>query len=291
MPQLKTTLATIVWVLSACSSHTPGPEVAPSPSQQKSAETTNRSSPRNSIWEFTPSEKSNVYRSTTTAIIHEVSTGGTRADTVKLNTRFTIRFNQFQTPTTVSGHIDNATVTQTRGPNSEANNPSPGIDFTGEVTNGELTVRPSTNQAECVSPVSSSLGEIRSVISTFSRTLSLASVWTDSISATTCTSSSISTTLKALRSYRVLGEANYFGTQVLVLERTEITNFSGSGNQEQHQVEIRGIGTGTTRIYLDRTTGNTVAVENTQKVDTEVRSSGRLRHFIQDVTQKIELIL
>jgi hypothetical protein len=93
-----------------------------------------------------------------------------------------------------------------------------------------------------------------------------------------------------VRSYRVLGEATYSATRVVVLERTEATNFTGSGSQEQHQVEVTGVGTGTSRIYLDSTTGNTVAVENTQKVDTTIRSSGRLQHFIQDITQKVELI-
>jgi hypothetical protein len=93
-----------------------------------------------------------------------------------------------------------------------------------------------------------------------------------------------------VRSYRVLGETTFSATQVVIIERTETTRFNGIGSQEQHQVEIKGVGGGTSRIYVDRSTGNTIAVESTQKVDTIIRSSGREQHFIQDITQRIRLV-
>jgi hypothetical protein len=74
-----------------------------------------------------------------------------------------------------------------------------------------------------------------------------------------------------------------------MIERTEVSHFSGSGSQQQHQVEIEGEGTGISKIYLDINNGATLAVENNQKVETRIKSSGRLQHFVQDITQQIQL--
>lgn len=291
MPQSKTSLAALIWVLSACSSHIPSPEVAPYPSLPEPAETTtNPITSTVSLWEFAPSEKSYTYQSTTSITIHEISPISARTDTVKLNTRFTINLNQLQTPTTISGHLDSVTVTRTTGPRLDLSNPTSGINFSGEITANGLILKLTTTQADCTSPLTSVLGEVRPVITSRPKTLSLTTVWTDSISALTCSGTGMPTTLRVIRSYRVLGQTTYSATQVVALERTETTNFNGSGSQEQHQVELTGVGIGTSRIYLDRITGNTVAVESTQKVDTAIRSSGRLQHFVQDITQKIQLV-
>lgn len=290
MSRSNISLAGFIWLLTACTSHTSGPEVAPYPSQPKPAETTAHTSSTNTTWEFIPSEQSHIYRSTSYTVVHEVSTTKPRVDTLKLNTHFSINLNQLQNPTTISGYIDSATVAQNSGLTSQLNNPQSRIGLTGEIEGGEVRLKLSADQGECSSPITPILGEIRPLITTHSKALSLTSAWTDSISAVTCSGSGIPTTLKIVRSYRVLGEETYSATQVLLIERIEATNFNGSGSQEQHQVEIKGIGIGTSRIYLDRTTGATVAVESTQKIDTIIRSSGRLQHFIQNITQKIELV-
>lgn len=290
MSRQKTSLASLICFLTACASHTPGPEVTPYPSQPRPTETTIRTNPTNTTWEFAPSEQNHTYQSTSYTIIHEVSSIRLRVDTLKLNTHFTLNLNQVQTPTIVSGYIDTVTIAQSSGPSSQLNNSSSRIGFTGKITDGELTLKLSTNQAECIFPMASILGEIRPVITPHPRALSLTSAWTDSISAVTCSGTGILTTLKAVRSYRVLGETTYSAAQVLVIERTEAIHFNGSGSQEQHQVQIEGVGTGSSRIYLDITNGATIAVESAQKVETAIRSSGRLQRFIQDITQKIESV-
>jgi hypothetical protein len=288
MSQLKTSSASLIWFLTACTAHTPSPEVTPYPSQPRSAETIPHTNPANSRWEFAPSEQHHSYQSTSYTIIHELSAIRPRVDTLQLNTHFTVHFDELQTPATISGHIDSMTTAQNIPLSSKLNNPLSRVEFTGQIENGELTLELSPNQADCSSPMTSILGEIRPAITTHSRQVSRTSVWTDSISTVTCSGNGIPTTLKTVRSYRVLGETIHSQTQVLIIERTEATHFNGSGSQEQHQVQIEGIGTGISRIYLDTTTGATIGVENTQKIDTTIRSSGRVQHFIQDITQRIE---
>jgi len=179
---------------------------------------------------------------------------------------------------------------QISGQNSNANNVISGINFSGQISDTGLTLKLPATQSECSSPLVSILGEIRPVITTHPKTLSPGSVWTDSVSAFSCSGAGIPTTLKVIRSYRVLGEAIYSQTQVVVLERREATSFNGTGSEQQHQVEVTGVGTGTSRIYLDSTTGDAIAVESTQKIDTAVKSSGRLQRFVQDISQKIKLV-
>lgn len=291
MLQPKKSLASFIWVLSACSSHIPAPETVPYPSLPERAESTsNRISSTVNRWEFTPSEQSQTYQSTTNIIVHEISAIRSRSDTLILNTRFHINLNERQTPTIISGYIDSITATQTTGPNSQLNNPVSRISFTGGITAGELTLKLTTIEAGCTSPLTSMLGEIRPVITSHPKILSLTSTWTDSISTLACSGTEIPTTLGIIRSYRILGEMTYSTTRVVAIERTETTNFNGSGSQDRHQVEITGVGTGTSRIYVDATTGNTIAVESTQKIDTLIRSSGRLQHFVQDITQRIKLV-
>ena len=291
MPQRKTSLASLIFLLCACSSRTPRPEVAPYPSLPEPTETTtNRISSAAKLWEFIPSEQSYTYQSVTNMIVHEISTIRSRTDTLKLNTRFRIKLSQRQNSTIVSGYIDSVLIEQAARQDSEVNNATSEIGFGGEVTDARLTLKLATNQPECSSPLTSILGEIRPIILFHPTTLSLTSVWTDSVSASSCSGAGIPTTLKIIRSYRVLGETTYFTTQVVVLERTETASFNGAGSQTQHQVEITGMGTGSSRIYLDKITGNTIAVESIQKIDAAIKSSGRLQHFVQDITQKIKLV-
>lgn len=289
MSRQKTSLASLIWVLTACASHTPAPEVSPHPSQPITTETT-QIDPTKRMWQLVPSKQRHTYRSISYTIIHDVAAPKPRTDTLTLNTYFTLDVNQLQTPTTISGYIDSVIAAQTSARTSRLDNPSSRVGFIGEITDGELTLKLSTNQAECTSRMTPVLGEIRPVITTYSQTLSLSSTWTDSISAMTCSGSEIPTTLKVIRSYRVLGETTHSTIQALVIERSEATHFNGSGNHDHHQVQIEGVGTSTSRVYLNITNGATIAVESTQKVDTAIRSSGRVQHFTQDIKQKIELV-
>jgi hypothetical protein len=197
--------------------------------------------------------------------------------------------NQLQDPTTISGSIESAEIRQNSQPSLQLNNSSPRAEFTGKVSRGEVTFKLLSNQTECSSPNASILGEIRPVITSHPRVISLSSTWADSTTAVTCSGNGIPTTLRVIRSYRVLGEGTYSRGQALLIERTETTQFSGSGTQEQHQVQIEGTGTGLSKIYLSTRNGTTMAIESTQRIETVIRASGRLQRYIQDITQRIEL--
>jgi hypothetical protein len=287
MSQLRISSAGLICFFIGCASHTSSPGTAPSPSPI-SAEPTVRTSSPNSTWEFAPSERTNTYRSTSYTIVHEASNTRPRIDTLKLDTHFVVSLNQLQIPTTISGYIESAVITQGSQPGLQLNN-SPRTSFTGEVTDSELTLKLSANQSECTSPTTSILGEIRPAITSHPRVISLTSTWTDSTSANTC-SGGLPTIFKVVRSYRALGETTYSRTQALLIERTETTQFSGSGSQEQHQVQIEGVGTGTSKIYLDTRNGAMIAVESTQRIETVIKASGRLQRYVQDITQKIERV-
>jgi hypothetical protein len=289
MLRQKTSLASLLYLLTACTSHTPGPEVTPSPSQPPSSRGETPTLSPSSSWEFHPSEQNHQYRSTSYVVIREISATQPRADTLRVSTHFTISLNQLLTPIAISGYIDSVTTTQNGVPTFQLNNVLTKPEFTGTATPNQLVLNLSTNQVQCSSPIASILGEIRPVVTTHPRSLSLKSTWTDSVSTVTCSGIGIPTTLKAIRSYRVLGETSYSAIRALVLERTEVSHFSGTGSQQRHQVQIEGEGTGTSRIYLDINNAVTLAVENNQKVETRIKSSGRLQHFVQDITQKIEL--
>jgi hypothetical protein len=289
MSGLKNSLTILISVLTACTSHTAGPGVTPYPPQPGPSETVTRIIPTNSTWQFAPSEQTHTYQSTSYTVIHEVSAVRPHTDTVKLSTHFTIKLNQVETPTIISGYIDSVTVIGNSGPTIPLNQPQSRVGFTGEVRDGVLTLKLSAGQADCTSSMTPILGEIRPVITTHATTLSLTSVWTDSISTITCSGSVVPTSLNAVRSYRILGETTYSGIQALVIERTEATRFNGAGSQGQHQVQIEGIGKATSRIYLAIADGATIAVENTQEIDTTIRSSA-VQRFVQEITQKIQRI-
>src|SRR6188474_2200434 len=101
MSQLRISSVGLICLFVGCTSHTPSPGTAPSPSPISVEPTTRISSP-NSTWEFAPSERTNTYRSTSYTIIHETSNTRPRIDTLKLETRFVVSLNQLQTPTTIS---------------------------------------------------------------------------------------------------------------------------------------------------------------------------------------------
>jgi hypothetical protein len=286
MPRHQTVLASLLLVITACASRGPAPEVIPSPSEVISTGSTVTTSSR-TTWKFALREQKHAYHSTSYAVIREVTPATSRIDTVRLATYFTLNLNQLQTPTAISGYIDSITVERA----SETSTTRSRTDFTGSIIAGQLRLSLPADKPECTSPISATLGEIRPVIMTLPQTLSLASSWRDSISTATCSSIGIPTLLSIIRSYRVVGEGNYATAPVLILNRTEAIHFSGDGHQEQHQVHIEGTGTGSTRVYIDLSNGTIVGIENTQKIETSITSSGVTHQFIQDVTHKIDSTL
>lgn len=291
MPRQRIGLVGFIYILTACASHIPAPETTPSSSGSTLAGTATPTFLSRGPWIFSTQEEPHKYQSTSHTIIHELLAPILHIDTVSLGTSFVINLSRPRGLATIFGYINSVTIRSTVRFSTENSKLALPIGFTGTVTAGELTLNLSDNQLECVSPASSILGEVRPVIVTYPSPLFPASAWTDSISATACSGPGIPTTIKSVRSYRVTGEATHASIHTLVIERTESTRFSGSGVQGHHQVQIEGFGTGSSRIYLDINTGTVTATETFEKVNLMVKSSGQVRHYIQEVTQKVELAL
>lgn len=289
MSKQKTWLANGLCILTACTSHTPAPEIIPSPrSTLPSAETPPLES--TGSWTFTTSSQIHRYRSRSITTINETPARKSRADTIRLDTYFTISLSPLHSTTTIAGQIDSLLLSSNaKIPVNQSRIRLP-IPFTGNLADKVLILRPSESQPECASPVTTILGEIRPVIFLHPSPIFSNSTWKDSLSTATCSSTQIPTTVELASSYQVSGRTRYGIIQALVIERTDSTHFVGHGMQDQHQVDITGIGVGLTNIYLDINTG-TLALTDTRAITSiTVRISGQERRFTQEVTQRVDLI-
>ena len=284
-------LTVLVGILSECASRTLTPDEIPSP-QYPPTESTRLQPTTQSreLWQFTPREQTQQYRSTTYSIIHQTSEPLHRADTLTLNTHITVNLNHLHLPPTISGYIDSIEITGTNRSNLQISEPGAKVLFNGIISANNLIISSPNSQLQCASSANSILGEVRTVLGAIPLQFSRFSTWTDSVSATVCSGAQIPTTLKSIRSYRVIGEETYAGISALLIQRKDSTEFTGSGPQEQHQIQVRGLGKGTSQIYLDIETGIMIAVVTTQKTQLIIKSSGWERHFTQDVSQKVKQI-
>jgi hypothetical protein len=95
--------------------------------------------------------------------------------------------------------------------------------------------------------------------------------------------------LHIVRSYSVLGDTTYSGSEALIIQRTDSTELKGSGAQDQHEVTLTGNGTGLTTIYIDRR-GVLLGLNSSQGLLLIIRASGRSRRFNQHLEQTIKLL-
>jgi acetylglutamate synthase len=153
-----------------------------------------------------------------------------------------------------------------------------------------LILKASESQPQCTSPAATILGEIRSIIVPYPSPLFLTSTWKDSLSTATCSSAQVPTLLESVSSYQVTGKATNRLSQALVIQRVDSTHFAGHGTQNQHELEVTGIGVTLSSIYLDINTGTITLVDTHEKTNIIIRVSGQERRFIQEVRQRVDLL-
>lgn len=289
MSKQKTWLASILCILAACTSHTLAPEIIPSPQSALPTEET-PTIKATGPWTFITSAQIHRYRSQSITTINETSAFKSRADTIRLSTYFTIGLSPLPSATTIAGQIDSLVLSSNaKIPVNKSNIKLP-IPFTGNLADNVLILRPSESQSDCVPPTSTILGEIRPVIFLHPSPLFSTSTWKDSLSIATCSSTQIPTTVKLASSYQVSGRTRYGIIPALAIQRTDSTYFVGHGMQNQHQVDMTGVGVSLTNIYLDINTG-TIALTDTRAITSiTIRISGQERRFTQEVTQRVDLI-
>jgi hypothetical protein len=235
-------------------------------------------------WHFNVDRQPHSYQSTTRNTVKAVDQSGGKDNTSQVSSWFTISINSLLKPITLNGSIDSAqiipTVDEIRLPTQ----------FTGSLASNELIIRPTAQPTgqECLSPVESLFGEIRSAISTIPPDVTSGVSWTDSILTTAC-SGNIRTTIRTVRHYTAQGARQLDGRETLFLNRSDKIQLVGDGAQGQHQVHLEGEGNGITELFVNPSTGILVQMEGNQQTRITITTSGQTRTFTQMTHQLIHL--
>ena len=288
MLHTRTTLFAASVVIGGCRSTT-----VPSPVLQPVATAGSTDISTNSInsWVLAPSRQPHTYHSTSQTTVHEPSNSTIRQNTIETTTTFTILLDQLHTPLIISGHIDTINVHPHNQPSLENKEFRLPLIFEGELASTALTISIKNSQltdGACSPFISSVLGDLRAVVIAYPSRLTSGFTWKDSTLVTTCTMGGILTTTKTIQLFRVVGERAFNTTRAILLQRLDSTYVSGDGSQGNHQIHLEGVGTGTANIYINPSVAVTLGVELFEKLEITISNSGRIRHFIQEVTQKLE---
>lgn len=243
------------------------------------------------LWVLTPNRQPHTYHSVSQTTVKELSSSTNRQNTIETGTTFTISLDQSRTPLIISGYIDTVRFRQQNQALSENDSFALPLLFEGQLTSTTLIISVKNSQVTdgaCSPSISSILGDLRAVITAYPLRLTPGFIWRNSTVATTCTTGGILTTRKTVQSFRVIGERTFNTIRALLLQRVDSTYIVGDGAQGNHQIHLEGIGNGTANIYINPTVGVTLGVELSEKLEITIINSGKARHFIQEVTQRVE---
>lgn len=242
-------------------------------------------------WVLTPTHQSHVYHSISQTTVHELSNPVIRQQSIEVTTAFTISVNQSKTLSIISGHIDTVRFNPQNQFAPDNNSLTLPLLFEGELAPTALTItvkNPQLMNGSCSPLISSILSDLHSAVTIYPLRLAPGFTWRDSTLFKTCTTGGIPTTRKTIHSFRVVGERAFNTTRALLLERLDSTYISGDGAEGNHQIHFEGIGTGTANIYISLTIAVILGVELSEKTEIAITNSGRTRHFIQEVTQRLK---
>ena len=251
---------------------------------------------RTDTWTFSPTNNTQQYHSITkTRFQLDDPDGLNDQDTLAIITEFSAKIDQLHTPVIITGHVDNILISSGPRIGIDPEKITFPIDFNGTVASGKLTldITPSFgtsfNSNRCSALAQMVLGDIRTAIAIVPSLLQLHSTWTDTITTTTCTGREVSSDLKIVRSYTVIGEFDYAGMFLVLVRRAETTHTNGTGTQGQHQIILKGQGSGSSDLYLNPRTGLVIIINARHDSKIAINTSGHLQHFSQHFTQKITI--
>ncbi len=275
-------------IIAGCRSTT-----VPSPVLQPTATASSNDTLTKSIgpWVLTPTRQLNTYHSISETTVHEVSNSTIHQNTIEISTTFTISLDQTHSPLTISGHIDTINFRLQNQQSPENKTLGLPLLFEGELAPPVLTISMKKSQTPdgiCSPFISSILGDLHAVVTIFPTRLVPSFTWKDSTLVTTCTTGGIPTTRRTIQQFTVVGERTFNTTRAVLLQRLDSTYISGDGAQSNHQIHLKGVGTGTANIYINPITAVTLGVDLSDKLEITITNSGRARHFIQEVTQKLQ---
>jgi hypothetical protein len=250
-----------------------------------------------SVWQFNFDQNRHTYTSTTHVTLHTGEGIQSESDSLTSTIHFSIATNRTQIPATISGTVDGLEVAKGKRIGTDSSRIEVPFAFEGILNKQrvDLDLARAPNSplgapaSPCTSAASTVLGDIRTLLITLPEELTVGLKWTDTISTTTCNTTRLNSAVRILRSYNVIGDTIYSGSQALVIRRTESTEFDGRGAQGQHEVSLTGTGTGLTTIYVDKR-GIPLAVETSAESRLTITASGQNRQFSQRLQQIIKLL-
>jgi len=238
------------------------------------------------IWNVTPTEESQAYRSIVKTTIEERNTQERRKGGITTITDYLLKLSRSSKNVEISGSVSGFQVNT----DQTSQLPSPPsftlpLVFVGNITDHNIVLRSvGATQSNYSAPCSDST---QTILSTINRDLIVVpremftnQSWQDSTSNTIC-SGSLPLVVSMIRTYRITGETILDGITMLRLERTEKLLASGQGSQGQHQISLHGTGLGKAEVFIDRASGLLLSLTAVNQMELAIKSSGRIQNFTQ----------
>lgn len=241
-----------------------------------------------------PSDDVRRYLTTSTTVLKQRPDTGSDEAVIRTTLGFSLAYSRIlPTRTRITGTLDQMSTTA-EGPFPTLGQPSTfPLAFTGYVIGGGLFLdslagSPISTVVDCQAVRLNGITGIQRSIIVPPLLLSTGTTWTDSSTTPAC-SGSIQLSLTTVRTYTVAGQATRGLYPVIVVDRKDRVHATGEGAQGQHRISLLSQGSGSGRVYLDRTTGLLRESESAQTVDLVIGSSGRSQRFRQTVEERTHM--
>lgn len=265
----------------------PSPQVSnPDPNGAQPVETGSSKS-----WRMSPTSETQHYSTLISTGIQQSTAGQISRDSITIKAQYNIGTTYASGSISLAGSIDSFVIQAGNRIGSEAVPVSFPVFFTGQIVNHELQLNLTGNAQSsaitslpCGTPAKTALTMIQRNLFVTPLQLQSGMTWQDSLSATSC-SGSLLLNLTILRNYTIIGESTFHGIPALVVDITEKTLSNGEGSQDQHRLMIKGQGSMSGRLYIDRTTGSVLSLSSETRTSLQIQASGRLQQFMQTSTE------
>jgi hypothetical protein len=139
-------------------------------------------------------------------------------------------------------------------------------------------------------PVQSSLvSDVRGLLIRVPMQLTPGLSWRDSTVRTACYAT-IPMKALVIRSFSVVGAAEYDGRRTVLIQRTDSVSAHGEGRQQQHQLIVDVSGTGTAAYHLSPERSSVLHLTTNQDLDFVIRASGRTSRFRETAKEEFSLL-
>ena len=279
------------FLYAGCVSSSPVPSSLPSPApvpEGKPAlpeETTHNPV----FWRITPTSQTKSYSSLLTTLV-TATDSSTRRDSITARTFYSISTTRTADSLFFSGSITQFVLNGTAIESPQFQPVFP-ILYTGKLSKHIIQVQGPEDQSSdlCNNSHEMPLRAIQRNVFLVPLELSNQETWTDSTSTIVC-SGSLPVTLTSLRTFHIIGESEFEGFRVLVVEQNEKTFSKGEGSEGQHRIFVNGNGSTTGRLYIDSNSGQLLSSNLKNQTSLAIQSSGRIQHFLQNSTEVTQIV-